>query len=393
MRIIIIQSVAFFDPNGDSGGGEIHLHRMAMEWKKSGNEIILITNKSDRGIDNYLHYDQVFYLPVINLGLKKGSSTIKIYLQWIKQLKELKSLVMNFGKKRETIIISSAPTASDILIMGFLKRKLDSKGIVYFHLVPPSPLWHPLLRGGFVNCLLRWINSQVSLVFTKILAATPVMDHPRMLTDSGWRFDYGILNDDDFLVDFPSEIPAEKDFNLICFIARNDASKGVMDLPKIMSHLNEFNPKIKLIIAGSSPDHSIIRKMKDKIDYFSLQGNVVQMGFIRKEQKEELLRKSSVFVFPSYEDSWSLAVMEAAAYGCVPITYDLPAYDYLGQSAIKIPVGRVKEMAEAIYSVLNNKEKAMKISQDLRKAVSKYKLEKVAMYQLEYFFSLLNNLS
>jgi glycosyltransferase involved in cell wall biosynthesis len=392
MRIIIIQSVAFFDSNGDSGGGEIHLHRMALEWKKSGNEIILITNKLDIGIDNYLHYDQVIYLPAINLSFKKGTSTIKIYLQWITQLKELKPLVKNLSKGRETIIISSAPTVSDILIMGFLRRKFDSKGVVYFHLVPPFPLWHPIVRGGFVSCLLRWINSQISLVLTKILTATPVMDHPKTLTDSGWRFDYGILNDDDFLVEFPSEIPAERDFNLICFIARNDASKGVMDLPKIMSILDELNPKIKLIIAGSSPDHLIRRKMNNKIRYFSLQDKVVQIGFISKDKKEELLRKSSVFVFPSYEDSWSLAVMEAAAYGCIPITYDLPAYDYLGPSAIKIPVGRVKEMAEAINSVLNNKEKSIKISQDLRKAVSEYKLEKVAKYQLEYFSNLLNDI-
>lgn len=390
MRIIMIQSVAFFNSEGDSGGGEIHLHRMALEWKKSGNEIILITNKSDKGTDNYLHYDQVLYLPAINLSFKRGSSTIKIYLQWITQLKELKSFVMNLGTNKETIIISSAPTVSDILILGFLQRKLDSKGIVYFHLVPPFPLWHPFLRGGFVNCLLRWISSQISLVFTKILTATPVMDHPKTLTDSGWRFDYGILNDDDFLVEFPSKIPTERDFNLICFIARNDASKGVMDLPKIMSILNKRNPQIKLIIAGSSPDYSIIKKMKNRIEYFSLQDKVVLMGFISKCQKEELLRKSSAFVFPSYEDSWSLAVMEAAAYGCVPITYDLPAYDYLGPSAIKIPVGRVNEMADAIYSVLNDKDKAMKISQDLRKAVSEYNPEKVAIYQLEYFSRVLN---
>ena len=47
MRIIIIQSVAHFDKNEDAGGGEIHLHRLASEWKKKGNEIILLTNMSE----------------------------------------------------------------------------------------------------------------------------------------------------------------------------------------------------------------------------------------------------------------------------------------------------------------------------------------------------------
>ena len=90
-------------------------------------------------------------------------------------------------------------------------------------------------------------------------------------------------------------------------------------------------------------------------------------------------------------DSWSLAVMEAAAYGCVPVTYDLPAYDYLGPSAVKVPVGNTEQMARVIHELICDKERRIRISKDLKDAVKKYNIKDIAMYQLDYFSRMLQD--
>jgi glycosyltransferase involved in cell wall biosynthesis len=390
MRIIIIQSIAFFDKNGDAGGGEIHLHRLASEWKKKGNEVILFTNTSDLGSKYYGDYDRIFSLRILDAKLKNGSMTLKIYLQWLLQFRQLRSIIEGLNKNTETLVIAGAPTISDIILFGLITRRLETTGVVYFHLIPPSPLWHPFKRGGIMATTIRWLNSQISLLFTKIFRAVPVMDHPLTLTESGWRFSYGILNDDDFLDVNPADYE-DKDVNTLCFIARNDISKGVMDLPEIIALLNGLVPQIKLTIAGSIPNPSILLKLESKIRKRGLQECITIRGYINQYEKEGLLKKSSIFAFPSYEDSWSLSVMEAAAYSCVPVTYDLPAYDYLGQFAVKVSVGNTEEMARVIYNLICDQERRILISKNLKDAVSKYNAKDIAIYQLDYFNSLLNS--
>ena len=390
MRIIIIQSIAFFDKNGDAGGGEIHLHRLASEWKKKGNEVILFTNTSDLGSKYYEDYDRIFHLRILDTKLKNGSMTLKIYLQWLLQFRQLRSIIEGLNENTETLVIADAPTISDIILLGFIKKRLKTIGVVYFHHIPPSPIWHPLKRGSIIATTIRWLNSQISLLLTKIFCAVPVIDHPSTLTDAGWRFSYGILNDDAFLEVYPQDY-GDKDIYSLCFISRNDVSKGVMDLLEIMSYLKELVPQVKLTIAGSIPNPSVIQNLENEIRKRGLQGCITIKGFINRNEKEDLLKKSSIFVFPSYEEGWSLAVMEAAAYSCIPVTYDLPAYDYLGQFAVKVPVGNTEEMARVIYKLICDQERRILVSKNLKDAVRKYNAKDIAMYELDYFNSLLNS--
>ncbi|EQD71146.1 glycosyl transferase group 1, partial [mine drainage metagenome] len=84
------------------------------------------------------------------------------------------------------------------------------------------------------------------------------------------------------------------------------------------------------MIGGDFESDSIERRFRSAVAKEGLTGAITLFGHLSEEAKQDLLSASKLFVFPSYEEGWSLAVMEAAAYGCVPVVYDLPAYDYLG---------------------------------------------------------------
>ena len=263
MRIIIIQSIAFFDKNGDAGGGEIHLHRLASEWKKKGNEVILFTNTSDLGSKYYGNYDRIFHLRILDAKLKNGATTLKMYLQWFLQFRQLRSIVKGLNKNTETLVIAGAPTISDIILFGLITRRLETTGVVYFHHIPPSPLWNPFKRGGITATTIRWLNSQISLLFTKVFRAVPVMDHPLTLIESGWIFSYGILNDDDFLDVNPADYEEElfDNYKLSDVILKMDCEGCEFEvIPNLKS---EISAKISSVIMEYHADpEPIIKRLQ-----------------------------------------------------------------------------------------------------------------------------------
>ena len=87
--------------------------------------------------------------------------------------------------------------------------------------------------------------------------------------------------------------------------------------------------------------------------------------------------KSKLFVFPSYEEGWSLAVMEAINSGLLPIIYNIPAYDYVCNSDIKVKPGDIKTFANKIIYFFHNQEKTNDIILQLQECNKKYSMEYV----------------
>jgi glycosyltransferase involved in cell wall biosynthesis len=107
--------------------------------------------------------------------------------------------------------------------------------------------------------------------------------------------------------------------------------------------------------------------------------------FISESEKAKLLEASVFFLFPSYEEGWSLSVMEAAAHGLVPILYSLSAYDYLGDGAVRVPVGDTDAMANAIVDLAGRADRVATMTEDARKAVRAFDRKSIAGDQANLF--------
>ena len=65
-----------------------------------------------------------------------------MYFQWLLQFRQLRSIIKGLVKdfkEGKILVIAGAPTVSDIILLGFITRRLRTSGVVYFHLIPPSP--------------------------------------------------------------------------------------------------------------------------------------------------------------------------------------------------------------------------------------------------------------
>lgn len=384
MRIIILQTIGGFGDGGKTGGGVLHIISLAMEWLRIGNEVHFITNSSDKG--------ESVYEGIHNFHRVKSrghSFAYDMFANFFIQKTEIKSIIRSILKDRteDTIVVAASSFPSDVFAAFWVARKFKLNAVVYFYHLNP-PFWsRPFKRGGLFRGTVNWILDQIAMTLVKLGKLLPSVCHVREIASSGWRFGTGVLRDDIPLIVHKDVVNQQKSIlNEACFIGGIAVNKGVIDLMRIWKIVCRYIPRAKLVIAGNLPDSHLGEKLYSLRTQLGLEGNVTFIfRYISEEKKHGILGRSTLFLFPSYEEGWSLSVMEAAAFGVLPITYNLPAYDYLGPNAVKVKIGDVTEFAHMTIKFIQETEVRIALTSELSKRVMSYTMSDVAKYQLAKF--------
>lgn len=100
--------------------------------------------------------------------------------------------------------------------------------------------------------------------------------------------------------------------------------KGIYDLIEAIKLLNEKGiikeKRLNFIIGGSGLEEE---NLKRKIMEYNLNEFVEMSGWVNGNMKEELLRKSQIFILPSYNEGLPMAILEAMSYGIPIIATDV----------------------------------------------------------------------
>lgn len=107
----------------------------------------------------------------------------------------------------------------------------------------------------------------------------------------------------------------------IAYVGRIKAYKRIDLLVRAVHQLRHEFPDLHLDIAGTGDG---IGQLKKLIDDLGLQSHVTLHGYVDEATKAHLLASATLFATPSMQEGWGLSVIEANAYGCPAVAYNVP---------------------------------------------------------------------
>jgi glycosyltransferase involved in cell wall biosynthesis len=372
--------------SGDIGGGTFHAAALAREWSAAGIPVYLIIGTGDQV--RTIFPTSVKVVPVNLSGGTLDDEYLALALGSFRVSRRLVEEVCAVVRERALgertpVLLALTSFPLDLTVAASVLRRTNLMGFVYLHHITPPPCWHPFRRGSALRTTLAWASSRYALVVAKLAGMTPFINAPLVAQLSGWNFkprvceSFGIAP----LPIHSNSTSQDRDLEA-CYISRLWANKGLLDIPPIWAKVCSEFKTARLVIAGTGQSSSLIGRLERDISRLGIDGNVQLLGRVTEEEKQKLLSRSKLFVFPSYEEGWSLAVMEAAIRGAVPVVYDLRAYDYLEDSAIRVPVANRTRFAEAIKVALRSKAPARDLGVTSKTLSERYSSSAVAAREL-----------
>ena len=134
----------------------------------------------------------------------------------------------------------------------------------------------------------------------------------------------------------------------LCYAGKISRPKGVPEMLAALEklHSDADTPPFELTMAGGCQDEVLKASLDTLPDY------VTWLGQIPQPALAELLRRSDIFVLPSYFEGLPLVLIEAMASGAVPVSTDLPGVKnwidahVSGPNAVYVPMPQMKSIDE-----------------------------------------------
>lgn len=193
-----------------------------------------------------------------------------------------------------------------------------------------------------------------------------------------------ILNDTGCEINFYSQKVGlgdyKHDYKIILAVGRIEKRKGFQYLIRAVPALIAKEPKIKVVIAG--PDAGYAEELKKLVANLGIDRFVIFTGGLSDTELNKAFLGASTFVLPSEHDNFPEVALRAAYIGSPIVasnTGGIPEFVEDGQNGLLVEVGNAEQLAQAIISLLNDRELANKLSQRARQdVIEKYTLSQMA---------------
>lgn len=166
--------------------------------------------------------------------------------------------------------------------------------------------------------------------------------------------------------------------------------KGIEDALKVFSQVSREDKSWRFWVVGKG-DETMRKFLISYARKLGIDKNVKFWGYVSEKKKFELLAKAHVLVNPSYHEGWGLVNIEANAVGTPVVAYDVPGCrDSVrsGETGILVKKGDFKKLAQEILTLVNDRERYERLSQNAIKWSKKFTWEKAVKKSLELIESL-----
>jgi N-acetyl-alpha-D-glucosaminyl L-malate synthase BshA len=183
---------------------------------------------------------------------------------------------------------------------------------------------------------------------------------------------------------------AKNDEYIITHISNFRPLKRVTDIVPILKKvIGDF--KVKMLMVGDGPERS---KMEEQCRSERLCDNVIFMG--KQENISDILSITDIVLIPSETESFGLVALESLACGipCVSTNAGgLPEVNRNGETGFTRDVGDIGGLAEAILTILSDRELAKKMGKTGRQiALNNFAADIIVPKYIEYYEKVLGSL-
>lgn len=158
------------------------------------------------------------------------------------------------------------------------------------------------------------------------------------------------------------------------YLGRLKPSKGIFDLPKIWKKVlkNQPNSKLILIGEGSSKDKS---KLKNLINKEKIEKYIIIKGFLSYEKVFKIFYQSRVFILPSREEGFGMAILEALSCNLKVVLWNMKVFTSVYKDLVlKSKCFDLNDFSKKIIKSLKAKKNLNRIKK-INKIKTKYSLE------------------
>lgn len=167
------------------------------------------------------------------------------------------------------------------------------------------------------------------------------------------------------------------------FLGRLNHSKGIADLVEIWKNVAREIPGAKLAVIGGGSTETKNRMLK-RISDFDLKKNVDLLGFLEDEKAYPILKSGKVFLFPSHEEGWGIAVAEAMACGLPVASWNLPAFREIFENyTFQIEENYIDKFSNQVIALLKDERLRAQIGKSGKEFIKKYSWEEAARKEFE----------
>ncbi|MCI0745610.1 MAG: glycosyltransferase [Verrucomicrobia subdivision 3 bacterium] len=154
---------------------------------------------------------------------------------------------------------------------------------------------------------------------------------------------------------FVERWPQAKGREIVLFLSRLDAKKGLDLLIDALAELKKRRPAALLVIAGSG-DEAFVRMLRERAEKCGVAGDVIWTGFLEGSAKLAAFAAANAFVLPSYSENFGIAAVEALAAGIPSVlTTGVGISDAVREAeAALVVAAKPSEIAKALVRILDD---------------------------------------
>lgn len=179
--------------------------------------------------------------------------------------------------------------------------------------------------------------------------------------------------------------------NYILFIGRLDLNQKGIDL--LLESYNQIKDKIEedlLIMGGGSIKD--VNSISSIINKYGLAKRIKLIGKKSGKEKDQILAKSKITVFPSRYEGQSIAAIESLALGKPFVCFDIPGFSWLNSDyTLKSIPFNVNSFSNNILLLLSDDKKRLALSAKIRKHSKKFSWD-VSAQKYELFLNKVLNM-